>query len=300
VVERGYRTAAGEERVARSPAYITCASVRRGGTRPTLRLECEDGWGLLRRWRPDALYLWQGKTLAWLIAEVLYRAAGLACAFDGLSAWQTVLAAFALAPSQWADTLSDTRRAWLNREMRAVPYESGGNSGLSALQALLGKVGGAASWRPDGSLYCFIPSAQGFAGAYAIGSGELLDALYGRGLMLPTQARVYGDGVAAIAAAPRARGAPRRYVATVVDSHLQSALACDRLAGALVANGQARSCSGWVETPCHCGLELYDAVTVEDGRAGELAGARLRVVGIVERYEPAAGTFITRATLEGV
>ncbi len=300
-VERGYRTATGEERVARAPGYIVAAAVRRGGVRPTLRLECEDGWGLLRRWRPDALYLWQGKTVAWLIAEVLYRAAGLECAFDGLSAWQTVLDAFALSPGQWDETLSSSRRSRLSRELEATRAESGGANGLSALQALLAKVGGAGRWQADGRLYCFIPSAQGCADPYVVGQGgEVLDALYGRGLMLPTQARVYGEGVAGVAWAPRARGSPRRYVATVVDTHLETALACNQRAAAIAAAGQARRCSGWVETPCQCGLELYDVITVDDERAGELAGDHLRVVGIVEEYDPAAGRFSTRATLEGV
>lgn len=299
VVERGYRTPAGEERLGRAPCYLMSVAVRRGGPRPTLRLECDDGWGLLARWRPDGLYLWHGKTVAWLIAEVLYRAAGLTCSFDGLSAWEMRLDAFALAPGQWAETVGDTRRAWLSRELRAARIEPAGGSGLSALRSLVAMVGGAAHWRPDGRLHCFIPSAQGHAGAYAVGSGgEVLDALYGHGLMLPTQARVFGDGVGAAAAAPRARGAPRRYLATVVDPELSNALECAQRASALVYDGQARGVVGWVETPCQPGLELYDLVTVEDPRAGGLAGAELRVVGIVERYDPAAGVFITRATME--
>jgi hypothetical protein len=42
VLERGYHTAAGEERVARAPYYLITAAVRRGGSTPSLRLECED------------------------------------------------------------------------------------------------------------------------------------------------------------------------------------------------------------------------------------------------------------------
>ncbi len=301
VVERGFRTEAGEERVARPPCYIVSAAVRRGGQRPTLQLECEDGWGLLRRWQPDALYLWRGRTVAWLIAEILCRATGLACHDDGLSPWSTVLDAFAVAPANWADILSDTRRAWLSRELRAAPRPSlaAGSSGLGVLRALLAKVGGAARWQPDGSLYCFIPSAQALAVAYTIGAGgEIRDALYGRGLMAPTQARVFGSGAAAVAAAPGARGAPRRSVATYVDPHLTSDAGCANRASGLVYDGQARGYLGWVETPCHCGLELCDLVTVEDAHAGALAGACLRVAGIVERYDPAAGAFYTRTTLE--
>jgi len=298
VVERGYRTAAGEERTSRAPCYIVGMGVRRGGARPTLRLECEDGWGLLARWRPDALYLWQGRTVGWLIAEVLYRAAGLPCSTDGLSAWDTVLDGLAVAPASRPEALGDARAAWLSREMRAAGAEMAGASGLAVVRALLGKVGGAARWQPDGSLYCFVASAQVPVSAYAIGaSDEVLDALYGRGLVWPTEARVFGSEAAAVAAADAA--SPRRYVATSVDSHLESPLACARRATGLAHSGWAQRYWGWVETPCQCGLELYDLVRVSDGRAGEMAGECLCVVGIAERYDPAAGTLTTRATLQG-
>ena len=298
-IERGYRTAVGEERVARAPCYIVGLGVRRGGGRPTLRLECDDGWGLLARWRPDSLYLWQGQTVGWLIAEVLYRATGLLCTTDGLSAWGTVLDGLALAPGDWSQALSEARAAWLSRLVRDAGAESAGQTGLSAVRALLAKVGGAARWQADGALHCFIPSAQAPVSAYTIGAGELLDALYGRGLVWPSEARVLGSGVAAVAAAADP-GLPRRYVATWVDSHLESALACARVAGALARSGWSQRYGGWLETPCQCGLELYDLVSVSDERAGEMAGECLRVVGIAERYDPAAGMLTTRASFEGV
>ena len=298
VVERGYRTAAGEERVARAPSYIVGVAVRRGGSRPTLHLECEDGWGLLARWQPDALYLWQGRTVGWLIAEVLYRATGLACVTDGLSAWGTVLDGLAMAPGGWPEALSDARRAWLSREMRAAGAEAAGTTGLAVLRTLLAKVGGAARWQADGSLYCFIPSAQPTVGTYTIGAGgEVLDALYGRGLVWPTEVRVFGEGAAAVAAA--SADSPRRYVATCVDAHLQSPISCARRAAGLAHEGRAQRYGGWVETPCQPGLELHDLVGIDDERAGELAGECLRVVGIAEQYDPAGGALTTRATFQG-
>jgi hypothetical protein len=280
VIERGFRTVAGEERVERPPYYLISAALRRGGARPCLRLECEDGWGLLRRWRPDALCAWSGKTLAWLIAEVLYRAAGLTCTFDGATAWGTVLDAFVIAPSSEDGTLRGT--------------------GLAALRTLLAKAAARARWQADGSLFCFVPWAQAIADPYVVGAGgEVLDALYGRGLVMPTEARVFGEGVAGVAAALDAPTSSRRYLATRVDPHLTTVAECSGRAAGLAHAGQARAHLGWVETPCQCSLDLYDLVTIADPHAGGLSSIPLRVAGIVERYEPSAGLFTTRATLEG-
>lgn len=303
LIERGFRTAAGEERVERQPYYIVQAAIRRGGRQPGLRLECEDGWGLLRRWRPDALYVWEGKTIPWLISEILYRAAGLGCSFDGAEAWTTVLDSFAIAPGGW-DEAEGWRRAWSAREP-SPPTRPGTLSalrgdGLAAVRALLAKVGGAARWQADGSLHCFVPRTQAIYLPYPVGgAGEVLDALYGRGLAIPSMAQVYGDGVAGSAAVYDPASCPRRFAAVGVDPHLDTAARCTARAGALVYEGQARSRTGWIETPCQCGLELLDPITLEDARAGELLGATLRVVGIVERYDRAAGLLTTRATFEG-
>ncbi len=290
VLERGFRTPAGDERVDRVPYYLVSAAVRRGGARPALRLEAEDGWGLLRRWRPDALYAWSGKTVAWLIAEVLCRAAGLACSFDGGMGWDNVLESFAIGPTGWDGAAADARHA---------PSEALRGTGLGALRTLLAKVGGQARWQADGSLYCFIPFAQALTDPYVAGSrGEILDALYGRSLVAPTEARVFGDGVAALASALGSL-CERRYVATCVDPHLTTTLACANRAAALADAGAAGACLGWVETPCLCGLDLYDLLAVEDARAGALDAAWLRVTGIVERYNPREGVFVTRAAFEG-
>lgn len=289
-IERGYRTSQGEERVARPPYYLVAAGIRRGGARPALRLECEDGWGLLRRWRPDALYQWSGKSIRWLIAEILYRAAGLEATFDEASGWDTVLTAFALGPTQWGETLPAPQ-----------PVGAHHGSGLGAIRTLLAKVSGAARWLPDGSLHCFVPAAQALYNPYAIGAaGEICDAFYARGLMWPTQARVFGEGVSAAAAAPEAQGSPRRFLATEVDTHLDTVGECADRARGLVYAGQARRCAGWLEVPCLLGLDLYDLVSVDDPHAPLTPNDWLRVAGIVERYEPGKGVFVTRAAVEGV
>ena len=300
VIERGFQTAAGAERAERTPYYVVNAAVRRGG-RSVLAIEAEDGWGLLQRWRPDALYVWSGKTVAWLIAEVLYRAAGLGCSFDGASGWDTVLDRFAIAPRDWDEPGPPARRAWTGRSQRTrEPQVTSSASGLSAVRTLLAKVSGAAHWQADGSLRCFVPAAQVLADPYVIGAGgEILDGLYGRGLVIPTQARVYGDGASSVAAAADALGSPRRYLATYVDPHLDTAGECADRARGLVHDGQVRARLGWVETPCQCGLELYDVVVVDDPQGIFAPAEWLRVVGIVERYDPAEGVFVTRATLEG-
>ncbi len=297
VLERGYRTAAGEERVERPPYYIISAAIRRGGLRPALRLECEDGWGLLRRWRPDALYLWSGRTIAWLIAEILCRATGLGCCFDSDPAWDTVLSAFAIAPGQWAEAAGE---AWAARTEHPAAVEAIGGTGLAAVRALLAKVSASARWQADGSLYCFVPAVQPLGDVYTVGAGgEILDALYGQGLIHPTEVRVFGEGVASVAAGARALGSPRRYLATEVDPHLETSEACANRARGLVYTGQGRQSVGWVETPCQCGLDLYDLIALDDPQAPIAPATPLRVVGIVERYDAAAGVFTTRATLAG-
>ncbi len=304
VLERGFRTSAGEERVERPPYYLFHIALRRGGARPGLCLQAEDGWGLLRRWRPDALYLWSGKTVSWLITEVVYRAAGLPCAFDGATVWSMVLNSFAIAPANWDDTLEAQVRATLARQARtaavpgAAPLQ---RTGLGAVQTLLAKASARACWLPDGTLYCFVPWSQAYSEPYAIGSaGEVLDGFYGRALENPNQARVFGEGVGARAGLVADEAAPRRYLAVYVDAHYDTALQCAGRANGLVQAGRAGAYLGWVETPCLCGLDLYDRITLQDTRAGASAGALLRAVGIVERYEPRDGVFTTRTTFEGV
>ena len=306
VLERGFRTAAGEERVERPPYSLFHVALRRGGSRPGLRLEAEDGWGLLRRWRPDALYAWSGKTVSWLVAEIVYRAAGLPCAFDGDSGWSMVLDSFAIAPSNWEDALAGQSRAWLTREARptAGPARSETSlqrSGLGAVRTLLAKVSARARWQPDGTLYCFVPWSQGYSEPYALGGdGEVLDALYGRALEDPNQVRVFGEGAASAAGAVGSQATPRRYLAIYVDPHLDSSAECMGRASGLILDGRARGYLGWVEAPCLCGLDLYDRITVQDARAGALTGTTLRAAGIVERYDPGQGVFTSRVTFEGV
>ncbi len=109
-----------------------------------------------------------------------------------------------------------------------------------------------------------------------------------------------GEGVAVRVAARDATSCPRRFLAVCVDPHLHSTDQCAARAGGLVCEGQAGSRLGWIETRCQCGLELLDPVSLEDPRAGDLHGATLRVVGIVERYDPRAGVFTTRVSFEAV
>ncbi len=287
VLERGYRTAAGEERVARTPYYIMGAGVRCGGGPVQVLLDCEDGWGLLRRWRPDALYVWEGKTLAWLVAEVVCRASGLACRFDGAGAWSTVLASFAIAPGDWSDMA------------QGRPREALHTTGLGAVRTLLAKAAGRARWEADGALYCFVPSLQAYTGPHIVGAaGEILDAYYGQGLVEPTEARVFGDGVAGSAAAQDPARTSRRYLATYADPHLTGAMPCALRAAGLVYDGRARGLAGWVEVPCRLDLDLYDQLAVEEAPAPGLAGELLRAVGIVERYDRSSGAFTTRIAYE--
>ncbi|MGQ9684029.1 MAG: hypothetical protein ACUVX9_15970 [Anaerolineae bacterium] len=295
IVERGYLTARGEERVARTPYYIMATGVRRGGREPALLLGCEDGWGLLRRWRPDSLYTWEGRSIAWLLAEVVSRAAGLACRCDSAANWATVLPSFALAPAGIEDWAAQAR---LQRERRVMsPSLSVRGSGLAAVQALLARAGGAARWQANGSLFCYVPHRQAFEQLYTIGNGsEVLDALYGRSLPYPNDAAVFGEGVAAGAGIA---GEPRRYLTTVVDAQLTTAQACLERAEALVHAGRVQQWAGWIETPCQCQLELGDLLTIADERASDLQNAVLRAAALVEQYEPARGAFITRVSIEG-
>ena len=258
----------------------------------------------MRRWRPDALYLWSGKTIAWLIAEVLYRAAGLSCHFDGEPGWETVVDRFALVPSHWEEALTGPRRDWLHRDSRAhaasARDEVVGETGLGAVRTLLAKVSGWARWQADGSLYCFVPAVQDLHDPYLMGTaGEVIDALMGHGLIFPTQVRAFGEGVACVAAAPDSLGSPRRYLATCVDPQARSEGECARRARGLAHNGQARRHVGWVETPCQCGLDLYDLVAIDDPQGPASPTDYLRIVGLVERYSPSEGLFTTRATYEG-
>ncbi|MCL6432136.1 MAG: hypothetical protein K6V36_14975 [Anaerolineae bacterium] len=306
VLERGFRTPAGEERVERPPCYLFHIGLRRGGRRPGLCLQAEDGWGLLRRWRPDALYLWSGKTISWLIAEIVYRAAGLPCTFDGASAWDMVLDSFAIAPANWDDTLEAQIRAALARQARAAAGSAASaaplqRTGLGAVQTLLAKASARARWLSDGTLYCFVPWSEAYSEPYTIGgAGEVLDALYGRSLENPNQARVFGEGVAARAGIVGGEAAPRRYLAVYVDPHYETAFECAARASGLVQAGRAAAYLGWVETPCLCGLDLYDRITIQDAQAGALCGALLRAAEIVERYDPREGIFTTRVTFEGL
>lgn len=265
-LQRGYRTAVGDQVVALDPHYLVSVSEERGVHRGWLRLEAVDGWGLLGYWRAAEPLTWEGGSIGWLLEHLAARV-GLGVSQVGENALNEVLTRFTVLPGQTA---------------------------ADAMAALLRLAGCGARWDASGVLQ--VGTWEALAGGpAALGdAGELLWARRGQRGPSATSFLVYGEGVmgrqenaeASMALGLRAR-------ATRVESRADTQTLADAAVEGWRVRGDA---SGWAlraRVPLRPDLELWDAVTVAgwDGA--------WRINALDERYDAERRVYVVEVEGEG-
>ena len=273
ILERGYRTAAGEETVALDPHYLLTAELIAGRDGGRVILEAVDGWGLLGLWRPGEPLTWEGRSIHWLLAEL--------CARVGLS--------------------------YVEEEQEGLLYEVPtftvlpGQNGAQAARALLGLAGAVAWFDAQGALRAaelalYSPVEKPELGA----AGEIAQARYGLRAPWGTTWRYYGEGVAHTSddeAASMALGL--RLVRAAEDHRLVTADQAQRAAEGAWAAGRMAARREVVTVPLRPDLELWDLALLHADEAIIPPEDDLRrIVEIAEEYDAARGRYLSRVTLE--
>ena len=296
VIERGYRTSAGYEYVASQPFYLVKVSHRVGIGRPSLRLIAVDGWGLMGRWEADQSYHWSGKTVEWLITEIVSRSSGLECAFGASTEWATVIDEFALNPLGWMGLMYHEAK----ETEREVPALGWGGTAIHAVNSLFGKVGGRGWWDQDGKLQCIIPANQSATSTYTYGTNsEIIKGEYAVAVITPNVVRVMGDGTGyQVAHLSDGQDLGRRLIDIAVDLHLDTSTECRAMATGLWDDAVARAYDGYLEVHLNPGVELWDIISVTDARTGYSTEKR-RVAGVYEVWNSVKRRYSSLLRIEG-
>lgn len=309
IVEQGLKTGAGDDRVERRPFLLWSVTRCRGEGRNWARLYAVDGWELFRRWRPDATYIFSGRTLAWCIAELAARVGDFRVTFDAAAAWSDTVEYLAMAGERTDWSGRHQVRAW----GRWVPLRDPsvvldpGLDGYTILQGLLGLVGGVARWGNDDdpeALHCLIPAAQGESPPpdHVYHDGEVLEGEYADSFAWPTRVRATGDGVVYEAQdVANSLEVGLEFYSLLYHKQWTTPAQCQAAAQAALDDAEARRWGGWVRTRPHAGLELWDVIALSDSAAGAgLTLVKRRVNGLLTEFEPLKGIWQQTVSLEGV
>ncbi|MHB1296683.1 MAG: hypothetical protein ACYC4R_17030 [Anaerolineae bacterium] len=274
ILSRGYRTAAGHERVALDPHYLIETRIRTGlGAGDRLVLRALDGWGLLARWRSGVTLTFAGQSVRWLLAEFCARA-GLAYCDDGSSGLSYQVPTFQVQPYQ---------------------------SAASAVRALLALAGAVARFDAAGALYATLLPAPAADPCVELGqAGEVRRATAGRVLYSATAWSVVGDAAGAgveladcsmeIGVRLRAGLEERR-----LNTSAQAALYRDYCA--TMARLEARGHT--LELPLRPDLELWDWARPYEAGASQPSGGPGRAQSLRERYDAARSLYESTVELGG-
>jgi hypothetical protein len=85
-------------------------------------------------------------------------------------------------------------------------------------------------------------------------------------------------------------------LATDYDPNLQTATRTQERADAILRNASLRAKRGNLTVPVNCGQELYDVITVTDGRCG-IQAQNYRAAAIQTTYDPAVAAYLQRLLL---
>lgn len=274
VLERGYVTEAGEERIALDPHYLLAATLTEGREGGRLILEAVDGWGLLALWRPGEPLTWTNRSLGWLLKEVCAHV-GLDYADCGASSFSYAPAAFTILPSQ---------------------------NGAVAVRELLKLAGGVGCFLEEGTFYAVELYGYEPLERVEIGdAGEVLQASYGLRAYEGTSFRVYGQGAASaseLGAESMALGL--RLMRSYEDYRLTNTASTRALQNYLWTRGRISARRERLTIPLRPEVELWDIARLSVNPQIIPPGDSLRrVVGIEEAYDAARGRYVTRLELEG-
>jgi hypothetical protein len=270
-LERGYLVGNSSHRVTLDPHYLTSAAYTAGRQRGRLLLQAVDGWGLLERWHPPMPLTWENRSVRWLLAELTGRV-GLAFADDGAQVFDYVVPTFTALPGQ---------------------------SGATAVRALLGLAGAVARFAADGTfhalnLYHHAPLTYVDLGT----KGEIMEGQFGLAAD-STAFRVYGDGVGHAAentVASMALGL--RLHQRITDYRLHTEEQAYQVAVYHWLRSTMSTRREAVTVPLRPDPELWDMSRLfVDPDIVPPADAMRGVMAIDEEYHPRQGRYVTRLTL---
>ncbi len=310
----GLTTSSGAERVEARPFLLWAVTRLRSAGRNRARLYCVDGWELFRIWRPDAVYVFEGKTVRWCIEELAARVGFWEVSFDASAAWSQTVAYLAVAgeATDWkGNQLVRAWGRWLTLHDPAMAFDDRVD-GYTALQGILALVGGQARWGNGADvdhLYCFVPGAAGEDAAdYSYAAGEVLETEVVDSFVWPTRVRAMGDGVSYEAESVAAGQAAGMEILGLLSATTWTTEAeCKVAADASMQDAAARQkAGGRLLVRPNLGLELWDVVAVTDARVGDgsgvgsLAAATYRLNGIRTEWDAGKAKWEQQLRLEGV
>jgi hypothetical protein len=265
----GYVTGTGPEAPSAYTYWVESARLVTGA-RPGLVVRARDGWSLLERWRARRQFVWPAgtRTVSQLLLTLLTRAG---------------LEYEAASPS-----------AALGRQPAFTLHA--GESGATAVRRLLSTVEDLPLW--DGHRLLTLHTDAADEPAYNLGGGHaVVESEYHQPGPRFNRARVAGLGVYGEAFDFQDAQASGERVAQVVDVNLTSGAAAVERAAAVLRKAGIASREDKVRLfGVHCGVELWDVVSLTDAQAG-LEAAPRRVTAYAWRFRPEHGRYDMTLTL---
>ncbi len=268
----GYITSQGEEYSDGLSFYLESGEHTSAGGAASLLLHARDGWGALAGWRARCQLRWNKGSGDTSVREIL----AFILARVGLKL--SVVSASAAATGFCPDFTV-----------------SAGNDGAAAVRKLLSFIPDCIFIEGD-TAYLVNPLADDEA-VYSYGTGHAVrEGRYAGGALTANRVQVegYDEGADELVVAEifdwgeigrlndRLLQVSDRNIATVAEAAARGQ-ACLRRA-------EIEAFGGAIAVPVNCGQQLYDVVSVTDGRAG-LNAARRRVLGITTVYRPRRGEY---------
>jgi len=269
-LQRGYRTAAGEETIESASWAITSAAYTEGLGGGHLLIEAVDPLGLLALWHPPESLVWWNRSVLWLLEEICARV-GLRVTREGTqpAGVDRILSEFALHPHQ---------------------------SALVAVQALL-RLGAAVARPGAEQTLALLPLSDGSGSLPTLGvAGEIRQASCGPALPAATHVRVASAAAGIYAEQEWLQGSRRlgtRLSQTLVDNRVGNATHAAALAAHVLALAALEARTDQVTLGLRPELELWDAIELSlPGAAGP------RIITAIEEHVNVPGNrFETRLRL---
>jgi hypothetical protein len=253
----GYQTGSGPLASDGPWCWIDRIEYRTGGGVGSVVITGRNGWGLLEAWRARRTYAWvAGQTNVFNILLQLFARVGLE--FSSLSASADAFnlkPAFAIQP---------------------------GESGLTAVRRLLAMLSDVIYLEGQYG-YLDNPLASDAAVVDYGAAYPILAARYTNGGASANRVQVFGATTFSEAFDWPSIDLAYERVAHVSDRNLTTQALTDSRAAALLRHALTEARADEVTVPVHCGLQLWDVISVTDAGAG-LVAAKRRVAGIDMRY----------------
>jgi len=269
VLKLGYKTSQGNEAVEAGHYWIDGWEWTSCRGQSALQLSCRDFWGLAQDWIARYTMRWNYTNTSphsvWMLLQKLLAKFGI-CLWNNPEVPKS-------------DTMDN---------FYPLFYIRGGSQGHTELRNLLALVSDVLIQRGEVVFSKDLRSDEG--SCYEYSSDTVIKGKYCEAL-LTTHTQVSGktSGEPSIDVMEEAfdwdeleRGIDN--LALKYDANLEEADLAQKRAEALLRKSAMESVGGQIIVPLNCGQELYDVITVSDGRCG-ISNRKYRVVGIESRYD---------------